>query len=294
MKNFKFLSATFEQSLNLEDDSLIKYMIQDVEKPGVKEKPVLLRCLAISLVIVLYLLTLFAASSTKRSYVDSPIPKPEINFLPVSVFFVLLLLFLLVWIWTLSDRNNSTNFFWTYINTTNFLRWLVIEFNLLFLTMFLKPLTLIGVSILFIVVFATGYVIVRSKKKALEVLLFNRKSKLNSIDNITQKIIQFILKYGWIVVIVVVLCKFIFPNTMDGRTDIVGVMAVIAMWVVFDIGYIVAEVYLFLPYLLYGYYKNKYPEEYREWEGKTQIEWYGEKYFNKHIKGTEKEEKTNS
>ncbi len=37
-----------------------------------------------------------------------------------------------------------------------------------------------------------------------------------------------------------------------------------------------SKTYLFFPYLLHGYYKYKYPEEYREWESKTQLEWYQE------------------
>ena len=36
------------------------------------------------------------------------------------------------------------------------------------------------------------------------------------------------------------------------------------------------------PYMLQAYYKWKYPEEYREWEGKSVEEWYGMKYLKKH------------
>lgn len=55
---------------------------------------------------------------------------------------------------------------------------------------------------------------------------------------------------------------------------------------------IAAEIYVKFPYQVQGYYKCKYTEEYRQREGKSQIEWYGEKYFNKHILGTSKEDKT--
>lgn len=287
------MNASFEESLNLQDDKLIKYMIQDVEKPDVKEKPILLKVLAIGLVILLYAISLFAVSSVKKSNLDSPIPKPETNFLPTTIFFILLFLFLIVWIWTLPKRNTNNKFFWTYINTTNFFRWFIIEFNLLFLTIFLKPLTLVGVLTLFIAIIIIGYVIVISKKNALEKQLFNTKSESNKLDGIIQKAIQFLFKYGWLAVIAVIVWKFIFPGTTGVRTDWIGFIGIVAMWVAFDIAFIAAEAYLFLPYLLYGYYKNKYPEEYREWEGKTQLEWYGEKYFNKHIKGTAKEEKIN-
>ncbi|MDY4307790.1 hypothetical protein SNF32_13020 [Enterococcus mundtii] len=85
--------------------------------------------------------------------------------------------------------------------------------------------------------------------------------------------------------------EFYFPSGDTPRTDVTGFLGFLAMWFVFDIGFIIAQAYLFLPYLLRGYYRHKYSEEYRNLEGKTQLEWYGEKYFNKHIKGTDKEEK---
>ena len=33
---------------------------------------------------------------------------------------------------------------------------------------------------------------------------------------------------------------------------------------------------------LEGYYKWKYPEEYRDWEDKSVEDWYGKKYLKKH------------
>ena len=37
-----------------------------------------------------------------------------------------------------------------------------------------------------------------------------------------------------------------------------------------------------VPYFLYAYYKWKYPEEYRDWEGKSVEDWYGKRYLKKH------------
>lgn len=41
-------------------------------------------------------------------------------------------------------------------------------------------------------------------------------------------------------------------------------------------------IFMEFPFFLEGYYKWKYPEEYREWEGKSLEEWYGKKYLKKH------------
>jgi len=43
----------------------------------------------------------------------------------------------------------------------------------------------------------------------------------------------------------------------------------------------IVAVYFFFPAFVRGYYRKKYSEELRQLEGKTQIEWYGVKYFNK-------------
>lgn len=69
-----------------------------------------------------------------------------------------------------------------------------------------------------------------------------------------------------------------------------GYAAISCRWCHFvgNIYTILMESYLLFPCITEGYYSNKYAEEYRDWEGKTKIEWYGEKYFDKHIEGTEK------
>ena len=40
-------------------------------------------------------------------------------------------------------------------------------------------------------------------------------------------------------------------------------------------------IFMELPLFLEAYYKWKYPEEYRDWEGKSVEEWYGKKYKGK-------------
>ncbi|EHQ8833466.1 DUF4176 domain-containing protein [Enterococcus faecium] len=286
----KLFNATFEQSLNLEDDKLIKYMQKDVERPDVKEKPILLKVLAVVMIMLLYGIAVLADFSTKYSDKNSFLQKGSINFLPISLFWLFLGVYVLVWIYTLLKRYDASKFFCAYVNSVNILIWLVVELNLLFVTLFLKSLTIFGVVILISIIMAIGYKIFGIKKVALENVLYVT-IKRKKADRNPNKLIEFVMKYGWGIILIVIIWKAIFPNAGDTRTDIVGFIEMIGMWVILDIGFIAAEAYLFFPYLLHGYYKYKYPEEYRKWEGKTQLEWYGEKYFNKHIKGTKKEEK---
>ena len=57
---------------------------------------------------------------------------------------------------------------------------------------------------------------------------------------------------------------------------------VLFLFLVFNILISAFEIYFMFPYMLQGYYKWKFPEEYREWEEKSVEEWYGKKYLNKH------------
>ena len=49
-----------------------------------------------------------------------------------------------------------------------------------------------------------------------------------------------------------------------------------------NIGIIAMLIFMEFPYFLYAYYKWKYPEEYRDWEGKSVEDWYGKRYLKKH------------
>ena len=75
--------------------------------------------------------------------------------------------------------------------------------------------------------------------------------------------------------------KFFFPQIGEVRTDIIGVVSVIGMIFLMNVIFLGMYFILLLPHSLYGYYRNKYSEEYREFEGKSLEEWYGKKYLKK-------------
>lgn len=286
MKLPKIMTASFEESLVLLDDNLVTYMVKDVEKPGVKDKPILLRIITILLIALLFGISKLITYLINHPDPDSPVSQPKINFFPSSVFYLMLTIFIVIWLITLIKRTKNTKYFFGYMNATNYVLWLIIATNLFFLTFFFKSLTILGVIVFFALVTIIGYLVVRSKLRALSQQLFQTEQINNKLDDLMDKLVKFLIKYGWVAVVLVVLWQFIFPGTTGIRTDFLGVISILAMWFVMDIGIVVVKCYLFLPYLLYGYYKYKYPEDYRLWEEKTQIAWYGKKYFDKHIKGT--------
>ena len=66
------------------------------------------------------------------------------------------------------------------------------------------------------------------------------------------------------------------------KADFLGIISFIGMIFFVNLITLGMLVVMLLPYSLYGYYRNKYSEEYREFEGKSLEEWYGNKYLKKH------------
>ncbi|NBA63250.1 hypothetical protein [Enterococcus mundtii] len=293
----QLFNATFEESLNLSDDTFVTFMNKDVNRlpDPTGGKKVVARVVGVLflafLIEINYLIAIISTKISAGELGSSPLPTLDINFLPMWLFYLLFCIWLTL-VFIFRDRGE---YYFTRIrgqfNLNLYIIWLVIEMNLLFITVFLKPLTILGMLFVLGSIGLVGYVVFRSKKRTIEYVLYEVERKKDRVDILVDNVMKLAMKYGWMVVIIVMIWKFVFPNSDEVRTDFVGFIGMLGMWIAMDIAIIFAEAYLYFPYLLQGYYKQKYPEHYRDWEGKTQLEWYGEKYFNKHIKGTAKEVK---
>ncbi|MFL0252826.1 hypothetical protein ACJDT4_20670 [Clostridium neuense] len=285
MKKPKIFTATFEESLNFEDDPVLKWQNQDVKRP------VLLFILACICILILYgIYRLTGSLTTERS--DSPIPKADINFLPAWPFWICFLIFVLFWIYTHFIRIKCNRLFWSHVNANNCLLWMVLEFNLMFVTMDLKILTAWGIIITYCAFGLLTFLLFRRQMDSIQRTLFSSQEIRARHNALKGRIINIALKWGGIACICYIILKRVFAHIEDIGTGTSGLIESIAIWLFMNLVFIAIEIYVEFPYLVQGYYKRKYTEEYRKREGKSQIEWYGEKYFNKHILGTSKEDKT--
>ena len=291
----QLFNATFEKSLNLSGDTFVTFMNKDVNRlpDPTGGKKVVARVVGVLLLAFLiginYLIAVISTKISAGELGPSPLPTPDINFLPMWLFYLLFF----VWVTLVFIFRDRGEYYFTRIrgqfNLNLYIIWLVIEINLLFITVFFKPLTILGMLFLLGLIGVVGYLVFRTKKRTIEYVLYEVERKKGKIDMLIDQVMKLAMKYGWGIVTVGILWKFVFPNSGEVRTDFIGFISMLGMWIAMDIVIIFVESYLYFPYLLQGYYKRKYAEQYRDLEGKTQIEWYGEKYFNKRIKGTAKE-----
>ena len=59
-------------------------------------------------------------------------------------------------------------------------------------------------------------------------------------------------------------------------------VGLLGMWIILNLIIMAFLIFMEFPCYLHVYYKWKYPEEYREWEGKSVEDWYGKWYLKKH------------
>ena len=101
-------------------------------------------------------------------------------------------------------------------------------------------------------------------------------------SSLRNKIANKIAIYGMSFLGIGVIINFIIKSfSMKFSTSLEG-LGLLITWIILNIAVIAMLIYIEFPSYLQAFYKWKYPEEYREWEGKSVEEWYGKRYLKKH------------
>ena len=299
MKKKSIFKASFEESLNLQDDPISgefsnKNLASAQEKEKYRGTPksyVWLTVLTIVFIIGPNWLITGLTNYLYHHSEDSPLLPPVHNFLPNWLFII----FLLVWlILILFGKRFSQQFILIYRGQfhlfVTFLIWLIVEMNLFLLTFLYSTMKATGTILFFVLFGLMCYIIVRSRRTSLLSLLYGKQEDAQGaqdwLGTLFHKVGVFIFKYGFGVIVVLLIFRLIFPQMIGLSLDILGVLLI---WFVGDLLFVMLEIYLIFPFMLQGYYKWKYPEDYREWEGQSVEEWYGKAYLKKRPELLEKD-----
>ena len=159
-----------------------------------------------------------------------------------------------------------------------FLFWFCLEFNLLAITVALPTLTSVGIWFIYIFLFIIALIFLRMEKKSLTTCLFGEKIGETLLDRIA----SLIATYGSGVLGLAVIIKIILSHSGIAVSQSLTLLGMFLTWIIIDIGLLAMVIFMEFPFFLEGYYKIKYPEEYRDWEGKSVEDWYGKRYLKKH------------
>ena len=280
--------ASFEESLNLLDDGFLQYQKKDyynkLGKAFKKGRPSFwfgIKTFILSLLFPIganFMLLAVTLSLQNSDPKDLRLPVSQYPLLTVELYLICLLIWLLL---VLMGKFFKRTFILPYryrFHIITFIIWFVFEFNLLATTMSLPILSIWGILVLFGLQVLLTYVMLRTEVRSLKKRMYGEVKSPTLLD----KIAKGLAIYGAGILGLAVIVNYIFKAFSINFSSSVTLLGLFIFWILSNIGVIAMIVFMEFPFFLEGYYKWKYPEEYREWEGKTVEEWYGKKYLKKH------------
>ena len=288
MTKQSLFKASFEESLNLEDDGFLQYQKKDyynkLGRAFKKGKPSFwfsVQTLIFSLLFpigVNFMLFVFAMSLHDSDPKDLRLPISQHPILTVEVYLICLLIWLLM---VLMGKFFKRTYILPYryrFHIITFMIWFMLEFNLLAITISLPVLSIWGIFALFGFLVLLTYLMLSSEIRSLKKRIYRKIQSLTLQD----KIANMISVYGMGILGIGVIINFILKSfSIKFSTSIEG-MGLFLTWIILNIVLIAILTFMEFPFFLEAFYKWKYPEEYRQWEGKSIEEWYGKKYLKKH------------
>ena len=294
MKRKSLFKASFEESLNLLDDGFLQYQLKEQDKKMSKpprnvfdyfKNAVLYGILTLIFPIgINFLLLAFSTMLYTSDPKDLVFPISNHNFLTAHVYVIGLFIWLLL---VLIGKFFKPFFilpYRTHFHVITFLIWFVIEFDLAAIGLALPFLTILGLFAIGCILLALIYWMLRIELKDLKNLMYGEVKSPTLLD----KIAKGLAIYGAGVLGLAVIINYILKGFSINFSSSITGFGLFICWVLLNIALIAMIVFMEFPFFLEGYYKWKYPEEYREWEGKTVEEWYGKRYLKKHSELVEK------
>lgn len=272
--------ASFYESRRLRHDGFIDYMVKDTNSRKIYTKPFSIARKLFSFFGILFLFGLSAITDSNivDPQNDTTVKTWGINFLPYWLFFLCGFLWYAISKVNCRKQYSSKVSYVSTLNVNLYIIWMMLFVNLFFISAFGRTLTIPGLLVIYSLIGIIVGMIIRKRISSIRTRLYEK-----STDNRSQsKQIQLVTGFAGGIVVIWMVLKFFFPQIGEVRTDIVGVVSVIGMLFLMNVIFLGMYFILLLPYSLYGYYRNKYSEEYREFEGKSLEEWYGKRYLKKH------------
>ena len=288
MKKKSIFSASFEESLNLEDDGFLQYqkgnVFSKLETYYREEKSKLvlhIQNIVLTLigpVIINFMILVFSLSLHDSDPKDLRLPIYQHPLLTAEVYLVCFLIWVFIILIGKVFRKAFILPYRNHFHVITFLIWLSLEFNLLAIDMSLPTLSIWMVAAIFVFITILAYFMFSLEIESLKKLMYGNGSG----SSLRNKIANKIAIYGMSFLGIGVIINFIIKSfSIKFSTSLEG-LGLLITWIILNIAVIAMLIYIEFPSYLQAFYKWKYPEEYREWEGKTVEEWYGKKYLKKH------------
>ena len=288
MTKKSLFKASFEESLNLLDDGFLQYQkgnvfskLETYYREGKSKLVLHIQNIVLTLIgpiIINFMILVFSLSLHNSDPKDLRLPIYQHPLLTAEVYLVCFLIWVFIILIGKVFRKAFILPYRNHFHVITFLIWLSLEFNLLAIDMSLPTLSIWMVTAIFVFITILAYFMFSLEIESLKKLMYGNGSG----SSLRNKIANKIAIYGMSFLGIGVIINFIIKSfSIKFSTSLEG-LGLLITWIILNIAVIAMLIYIEFPSYLQAFYKWKYPEEYREWEGKTVEEWYGKKYLKKH------------
>ena len=288
MTKKSLFKASFEESLNLEDDGFLQYQkgnvfskLETYYREGKSKLVLHIQNIVFTLigpVIINFMILVFSLFLHDSDPKDLRLPIYQHPLLTAEVYIVCFLIWVFIILIGKVFRKAFILPYRNHFHVITFLIWLSLEFNLLAIDMSLPTLSIWMVAAIFVFITILAYFMFSLEIESLKKLMYGNGSG----SSLRNKIANKIAIYGMSFLGIGVIINFIIKSfSIKFSTSLEG-LGLLITWIILNIAVIAMLIYIEFPSYLQAFYKWKYPEEYREWEGKSVEEWYGKKYLKKH------------
>ena len=288
MKKRSIFSASFEESLNLEDDGFLQYQkgnvfskLETYYREGKSKLVLHIQNIVFTLigpVIINFMILVFSLSLHNSDPKDLRLPIYQHPLLTAEVYLVCFLIWIFIILIGKVFRKAFILPYRNHFHVITFLIWLSLEFNLLAIDMSIPTLSIWMVAAIFVFITILAYFMFSLEIESLKKLMYGNGSG----SSLRNKIANKIAIYGMSFLGIGVIINFIIKSFSMKFSTLLEGLGLLITWIILNIAVIAMLIYIEFPSYLQAFYKWKYPEEYREWEGKSVEEWYGMKYLKKH------------
>ena len=288
MDKKSIFKASFEESLNLEDDGFVQYQKGNVfskleiyYREGKSKLVLHIQNIVLTLigpVIINFMILVFSLSLHDSDPKDLRLPIYQHPLLTAEVYLVCFLIWVFIILIGKVFRKAFILHYRNHFHVITFLIWLSLEFNLLAIDMSLPTLSIWMVAAIFVFITILAYFMFSLEIESLKKLMYGNGSG----SSLRNKIANKIAIYGMSFLGIGVIINFIIKSFSIKFSTLLEGLGLLITWIILNIAVIAMLIYIEFPSYLQAFYKWKYPEEYREWEGKSVEEWYGKKYLKKH------------
>ena len=288
MTKKSLFKASFEESLNLEDDVFLQYQkgnvfskLETYYREGKSKLVLHIQNIVFTLigpVIINFMILVFSLSLHDSDPKDLRLPIYQHPLLTAEVYLVCFLIWVFIILIGKVFRKAFILPYRNHFHVITFLIWLSLEFNLLAIDMSLPTLSIWMVAAIFVFITILAYFMFSLEIESLKKLMYGNGSG----SSLRNKIANKIAIYGMSFLGIGVIINFIIKSfSIKFSTSLEG-LGLLITWIILNIAVIAMLIYIEFPSYLQAFYKWKYPEEYRQWEGRTVEEWYGKKYLKTH------------